>query len=194
MRDSRVHAGVDGADLLEEVSAVVLKAYLGGAGRAKSFVFGTAVAGGFKNKIEGLCAEIGEGGGFENIDGDGPVDANDDKLDAVAWVPFVDGQPGKLVLFAQCKTGSNWEDQITQLQPDAFLKRWTKHRGFLVDPVRVFCISEAARLAKWKGTLLYAGLLFERCRLVDFSNGIEGALLERIRAWSAAAVETVAIG
>jgi hypothetical protein len=195
MKSSRVHAEIDGTALLEEVTADVLRSYLGGPGRAKGLVFGTAIGGTFREKIDGLCRELGEGGGFSNIDGDDePVDANDDKLDAVAWVPFVDGQPGQVVVFAQCKTGSSWDEQITQLQPDAFLKRWTRERCFVVEPVRAFVVSESARRTKWKGTSLSAGVLFERCRIVDCGAQVAGELLLRLGTWSSAALTTVNVG
>ena len=186
MTKDKVQDGIDGTELLEELAAVVLKSYLG-PGRAKSFVFGTAVAGGFQEKIARLCQEIGEGGVFSNIDPDGPVDANDDKLDAVAWVPFTDGRAGKLVVFCQCKTGSNWKDHVTQLQPDAFLRRWTSGRGYALTPVRAFCVSEAAQPSKWNGLVEYAGLLFDRLRVVDFLGQVEEELLARLRRWNAAA-------
>lgn len=185
MNTDKVQDGVDGTALLEELAAVVLRCYLG-PGRARSFVFGTAAAGGFENKIHQLCREIGEGGTFANID-PGPVDANDDKLDAVAWVPFSDGRAGKLVVFCQCKTGSNWKDHVTQLQPDAFLRRWTSGRGYVLTPVRAFCVSESAQPSKWNGLAGYAGLLFDRLRVVDFLGQVEDEFMARLRRWNASA-------
>lgn len=185
MTSERIQDGIDGTALLEELAAVVLRCYLGSE-RARSFVFGTAASGRFEMKIQRLCSEIGEGGMFQNIDS-GPTDANDDKLDAVAWVPFSDGRAGKLVLFCQCKTGSNWKEHLTQLQPDVFLKRWTSRGGYILDPVRAFCVSEAAQPSKWHGLAGYAGLLFDRLRVVDFLGQVETELMERLRRWNAAA-------
>jgi len=186
MTTDKMQDGVDGTTLLEELAAVVLRCYLG-PNRARSFVFGTAAAGGFQGKIHQLCQEIGEGGVFSNNDVGGPVDANDDKLDAVAWIPFADGRAGKLVVFCQCKTGSNWKDHVTQLQPDAFLRRWTSSRGYLLCPVRAFCVSESVLQTKWNGLAGYAGLLFDRLRLVDFLGQVEDDLMLRLRRWNAAA-------
>jgi hypothetical protein len=185
MNTAKVQDGVDGTTLLEELATFVLRCYLGPT-RARSFVFGTAAAGGFENKISRLCRELGEGGTFANID-PGPIDANDDKLDAVAWIPFADGRAGKLVVFCQCKTGSNWKDHVTQLQPDAFLRRWTSDRGFVLNPVRAFCVSESAQPSKWNGLAGYAGLLFDRLRVVDFLCQVEGEFMVRLRRWNAAA-------
>lgn len=178
-------AGIDGTGLLEEISAAVLRCYLGH-GRARSVVFGTAIGGTFHDKVDALCRSLGEGGGFEALD-PGPVNANDDRLDSVAWIPFSDMRSGKLIIFCQCKTGSSWREHTTQLQPDAFIRRWMKHRSFLVVPVRAFCVSESTCPHHWGGLVSYAGLLFDRLRLVDFLERIEPDLLERIRSWNAAA-------
>lgn len=186
MTKDKVQDGIDGTTLLEELAAVVLRCYLG-YGRAQSFVFGTAAAGGFQAKISKLCTDIGEGGIFANID-PAPPDANDDKLDAVAWVPFTDGRAGKLVVFCQCKTGSNWKDHVTQLQPDAFLRRWTSKGGYLLNPIRAFCVSESTHASKWNGIAAYAGLLFDRLRVVDFLDHTDDALIHRVRTWNAAAM------
>ena len=185
MTKEKMQDGIDGTGILEELSAVVLRCYLGPA-RARSFVFGTATPGGFEEKVRRLCQEIGEGGTFANID-PGPVDANDDKLDAVAWVPFADGRAGKLIVFCQCKTGSNWKDHVTQLQPDSFIFRWTSGRSYVLNPIRAFCVSESAQPSKWNGLAGYAGLLFDRVRVVDFLGHVEDELMARLRRWNTAA-------
>lgn len=190
MTADKVQANIDGTGLLEEISATVLRCYLG-YDRAQSVVFGTAIGGTFRTKVDALCGALGEGGGFEALD-PGPVNANDDRLDSVAWIPFSDMRGGKLIIFCQCKTGSSWKEHTTQLQPDAFIKRWMKHRTFLVVPVRAFCVSESTCPTHWGGLVSYAGLLFDRLRLVDFLDRIEPDLLERIRTWNAAAATVAA--
>lgn len=187
MTDDKVQANIDGTGLLEEISATVLRCYLG-YDRAQSVVFGTAIGGTFRAKVDALCSALGEGGCFEALD-PGPVKANDDRLDSVAWIPFSDMRAGKLIIFCQCKTGSNWKEHTTQLQPDAFIKRWMKHRTFLVVPARAFCVSEATCPTHWGGLASYAGLLFDRLRLVDFLDRIDPDLLDRIQKWNAAASE-----
>jgi hypothetical protein len=189
MTADKVQAGIDGTALLEEISAAVLRCYLGD--RAQSVVFGTAIGGTFRDKVDALCKDLGEGGFFEALD-PGPVNANDDRLDSVAWIPFTDTRAGKLIVFCQCKTGSSWKEHTTQLQPDAFIKRWMRHRTFLVVPVRAFCVSESTCPTDWGGLVSYAGLLFDRLRLVDFLVRIEPNLLERIRTWNESAAVVVA--
>lgn len=184
MKDQRVHSGIDGSLLLEEVAAHVLKNYLG-ANRARAFVFGTCAPGDFPGKITALCGELREGTEFRTLD-TAAVQANDDKLDAVAWIPFSDRLPGQLIIFGQCKTGSNWGGLTTQLQPDTFVRKWIKD-PLSVTPVRAFCISEAADRSRWINTVMDAGLLFDRCRLVDFCDDIEAGLLARLSRWTSAA-------
>ncbi|MDQ2731419.1 MAG: hypothetical protein M3Y56_07155 [Armatimonadota bacterium] len=188
MKENRVHIGIDGAALLEEVAAHALKNYLGG-NRARSHVFGTASAGGFQDKVNRLCSELGEGGRFRSLD-NAPVQAQDDKLDAVAWVPFSDSLPGQIIIFGQCKTGTNWSGLVTQLQPDAFIKKWMTD-PILVNPVRAFCISEAVGRSRWKGLGTEAGIMLDRCRLVDFCEDLEPDLFERISEWTSAAKDTI---
>ena len=190
MTADKVQANIDGTGLLEEISAAVLRCYLG-YDRAKSIVFGTAIGGTFPRKVDALCAALGEGGSFETLD-PGPVNANDGRLDSVAWVPFSDMREGKLIIFCQCKTGSSWKEHTTQLQPDVFIKRWMKHRTFLVVPVRAFCVSEATCPTNWRGLVGYAGLLFDRLRVVDFLDRIDPGLLKRIQSWNAAAATVAA--
>jgi hypothetical protein len=86
MLSRRVHAGVDGSHLLEELSAHVIKKYLGES-RSHSMVFGTAVKGSFRAKINRLCELLGEGGQCKTrtVARRRP---NDGKLDIVGWIPF----------------------------------------------------------------------------------------------------------
>jgi hypothetical protein len=184
MMDKRVHANIDGGLLLEEVAAHAMKCYMG-FNRARAFVFGTSAGNKFEEKVDELCTQIGEGTKFKNTGG-GPVNANDDKLDVVTWIPFSDGLRGQLVIFSQCKTGSSWGGLVSHLQPETFIKNWMLD-GFALPPVRGYCISEAADRSRWYHFASYAGLLLDRCRIVDFSSNLEPKLLAKIQAWNAAA-------
>ena len=187
MTNDRLHAGINGADLLEEIAAETLRCYLGH--RARSMVFGTSANGTFPEKVNKLCRELGEGGTFRNSD-TGPAHANDDKLDTVSWVPFADNSRSQIVIFGQCKTGTNWGGLVTQLQPVGFIKRWMSE-PYMHDPLRAFCVSEAANRSRWNGYSIYAGLLFDRCRIVDFCEKPSPVLLRKIKNWSTAAKATI---
>ena len=183
MRDDRVYDDLDGAALFEEVSAHVLRCYLG-FDRSRSFVFGTSSPGSFPGKINALCQAIGEGIRFKQRDTS--IEAVDDKLDAVAWVPFADGSKNKLVIFGQCKTGTTWAESLSQLQPDIFIKAWMDD-PFIIDPIRAFCVAESVDRSRWVHRALYAGLFFDRCRLVDFCGELSEDLIERVMRWTSIA-------
>ena len=184
MSSNRIHAGIDGTNLMEWISANVARRYLGD--RAESLVFGTAEsAPDFPRRVESLCHSIGEGGGFENRSGNSRR-VKDDKLDVVAWKAFADRREGKLVAFGQCKTGTNWKRDVTQLQPGNFCSKWFKSQPVL-EPLRMFFISEALPSFDWRNQSVDAGLLFDRCRIVDFFESIDTDLLASINAWTVAA-------
>ena len=184
MRDCRRHAGCDGALLFEELAAESAKRYLGA--RSESLVFGTAAgAGDFPRRINELCGRMGEGGGFHNRDG-APPRVRDGKLDVVAWKPFADRLPGKLIAFGQCKTGTRYEDELTQLQPDSFCSKWLRTRP-AVMPVRMFFLAEARPRARWWSVAVDAGILFDRCRVVDFCRDPDPAVRQKIQDWTRAA-------
>lgn len=185
MNNHQNHANIDGTKIFEELSAEVAKEYLGT--RAQSVVFGAAAgSAGFPEKVDYLCSLLGEGGGFigRNVE---DTDAKDGKLDVVAWTPFKDGLPGKLIGFGQCKTGTYWEDSVTQLQPSAFREKWLSSALF-VPPVRMFFIAEdLASSPKRRGVAIDAGLLFDRCRIVDFCDGVDSDVMTKIQEWTEAA-------
>ena len=184
MRNDRQHDGYDGTRLLEELAAESARSYLGS--RSKSMVFGTAVsARGFPDRINKLCKCIGEGGGFRDRDNTASRQ-QDGKLDVVAWTPFSDRLPGQLIMFGQCKTGTHYKDQLAQLQPDSFCRKWLRTQP-AVTPTRAFFLSEALPRSGWRDSAVDAGVLFDRCRIVDFARDASADLLTRIRGWTEAA-------
>ena len=190
MSKNRRHAEIDGANLYEKLCAGVAKTYLGL--RAESMVFGTASGiGGFRDRVMDLCQKLGEGGSAKEAVS---PSARDGKLDIVAWKPFVDSWQGKLIIFGQCKTGTEYRDTLTQLQPDAFCAKWLRERP-AIPPMRAFFISEALSRSgasarrQWYEHSTDAGLLFDRCRIVDFCDGVTDDVLEEVRTWTGAAAE-----
>ena len=186
MNNDRCHAGIDGTLLLESLSTHVAKGYFGE--RAESLVFGTAASGaGFKEKVDTLCRRLGEGGGYTDRPSSS-ANVRDGKLDVVVWKPFTDDLPGKLMGFGQCKTGTHYKDFITVLQPDAFVKKWLRE-PLVVSPVRMFFVSEALAATRDRrfDISIDAGLLFDRCRIVDFCDGVDARIMAKVRQWTAAA-------
>ena len=184
MQKDRLHKRIDGSVLLEELSAHVLKNYLGW-NRAESLVCGTALGGSFKERIESICRNLREGGRFHNTFN---ISQNekDGGLDVIAWIPFSDQLPGQLIIFAQCKTGTSWHDYLFDLQPDSFIKKWME-KSFLVNPLRAFCVAESANKKKWEGYCIDAGIFLDRCRLIDFSDNVNSTLIRKIESWTNAA-------
>ena len=184
MNTDRMHDGIDGTAVFEELAAESARVYLGA--RSKSCVFGTAAQEtGFQQKVDDLCTSIGEGDGFSDRGGAGRR-LKDGMLDVVAWTPFSDRLPSKLLLFGQCKTGTHFKDQLAQLQPDAFCNKWFRSQP-AVTPVRAFFVTEALPRSRWRNTAVDAGLLFDRCRILDFINGASDDVLDKVQTWTAAA-------
>ena len=190
MNKNKTHARIDGTDLLEGLAAETVKQYLGA--RAESMIFGTSEdSPDFPAKIDILCRKLEEGDGFLARNGNARR-MKDDKLDVVAWTPFADRREAKLIAFGQCKTGTNWRSQVTQLQPDKFCSKWFQSQTAVI-PVRMFFISEALSSVNWRNESVDAGLLFDRCRIIDFCDGLDGALLQSLESWTTAAAKATGL-
>lgn len=190
MNENRVHAGIDGTQLFEELSAEVAREYLGD--RAESVVFGTATGSSdFPGKVDDLCRRIGEGICFLNRDEAAPT-ANDGKLDVVVWKQFSDGLPGKIIGFGQCKTGTAWKGSLAQLQPDSFCHKWL-HSSPVVTPVRMFFVSEAISRVHWHSMCSDAGLVLDRCRIIDYCKGVDSGILAQVQKWSEGAAQATGL-
>lgn len=187
---NRSHANIDGTLLFEELASEVARNYLGL--RAESLVFGTAVGQvGFREKVEELCRRLNEGDGFMNRD-EVDTKARDGKLDVVTWKPFADRRHGKLIAFGQCKTGTEYRDTLAQLRPDSFCSKWLQSSP-AVTPVRMFFISDSPGRGSWYSMTSDSGILFDRCRIIDFSEVIDGNVLAKIASWTTSAASQTAL-
>ena len=186
MTGNHVHAGIDGTKLFEKISGEILKNYWG-ASRSESFVFGTATTGSFKDKINDLCERVGEGRSFSGEPS--AQHQQDGKLDVVVWTSFSDERSSKLIGFAQCKTGTSWAESLSQLQAEAFCHIWLDRMPLLL-PIRIFCIADR-EVARWVERANLAGLFFDRCRIMDYSNDLSPTVLDEVQSWSLAALEWV---
>ena len=180
MKDNKKHNGIDGTQILENLSAIVSKNYFGE--RSQSLVFGTAAQGGFKEKVNDLCKKIGEGKQFVNRNSSS-ASQNDDKLDVVVWTDFRDKRWSKFIGFGQCKTGTTFDDQdAIELQPDGFCAKWF-HTIPVVKPIKLFFCSQYYPLDDYSKAK-NAGLVFDRMRIMDFLPAqIDDVLDERIVSW-----------
>ncbi|NCI46147.1 hypothetical protein [Sediminibacterium soli] len=186
MNDNRIFKEVNGAGLLEFISAEVTRNYLGPLSEA--IVFGTAVPGSFESKVNNLCELTGEGIEFVNHSG-GPVDENDGGLDVLAWINFSDKKAAKLVAFGQCKTGTTWEDKLSDLDPTAFCKSWL-YRQPAFTPIKMFFISDILVDERWYKKVVLSGILFDRLRIVDKAPKLfSEELMSNIITWTLEAVK-----
>ncbi len=82
MLSHREQGGIDGTKTFELLSPHILASYLGKCA-TESLVLGTAKQGTFEDKINHLCENLGEGGGYSGRYGGGK-DAKDGGVDIVA--------------------------------------------------------------------------------------------------------------
>lgn len=184
-------AEVDGTELFEEVSARVALKFIGGtddASRCGFRVVGTArrqasqSVTSYRSAIEDLCRCIGEGGGYKQKPDTGKP--QDDGLDIAVWKSFSDGQVGKLVVFGQCKTGDSWgEGDITRLDPQSILSMRTQDGQFCHQPMRAFFATKRVS-AMWPKLTSHQTLLFDRCRIVDYSDAMSSDLVSQCAGWA----------
>lgn len=189
MQRERLQADINGALLFEELAAETARAYLGP--RAESLVFGTAAGEQrFPAKVNELCRLIKEGDGYRQS-GRALTYVQDGKLDIVAWKPFADNLAGKLIAFGQCKTGTHFKDEVTQLQPESFCRKWMRSFPVLI-PMRTFFVAEALPQSDWFELASDAGLLFDRCRILDYCDNVSESVLRKVISWTQAARQGLA--
>lgn len=154
--------------LFEDLCCVAARQYLQGS----VYQFGTSRRSGgvasFSEAVKELCILLGEGTGIRPIN---TLNKKDDHVDLVAWRSFSDGRESKLILFGQCASGDNWEDKVSELQPDFFWSHWMQE-----SQISPFCRSFFIphRIAyedgeKWRYITRYAGVFFDRCRVAHFA-------------------------
>jgi len=189
MNSHKIKNNIDATLLFEYISANVASCYFGD--RAEQYVMGTSAdEGSFKNKVDGLCQKMKEGGGYLNRNSASMSQIKDDAVDIVVWKSFSDGFPGKLIAFGQCKTGTSWGQQLTSLQPDSFAKSWFKDQP-AVNPIRMFFLADAVDRSEWFHKVCKAGVLFDRFRIMDYSRQIQEGALDNIKKWLSQATNDI---
>jgi hypothetical protein len=183
---------LDPAAIFERLCAEILLNFWGGkTAQSGSLVFGTARKKSnhnhkFESNIEHLCSMLKEGNGLR--DGATLPGAGDGKLDIVAWRVFSDGRSGGLVSFGQCKTGIHWKTHLTKLQPGEFSRRYFKQR-LILEPIRVYMVPHRIDGAQWDNHAGEGGLLFDRCRLVQYGFDVSNEVFDDCRDWLNAALK-----
>ena len=182
----RQHAQIDGATLFEALAAEVVRAYFGD--RAETFMFGAnPQSADFMCRVQQLCHCLEEGQ-FNQESASSTQYMQDDKLDIVVWKHFADHFPGKLIAFGQCKTGTSYRDQMSSLQPETFCKKWIQP-DLAVSPLRLFLVTDTLPRDRndWRERAIIAGILFDRCRIMDFGDDICTQVMDEIKQWTTTA-------
>lgn len=185
MRAQRMQADYDGTRLFEELCAIVAKEYFGTHSIAE--VFGTSVDGPFENKVKRLLNSLHIKGQYKQPDGT-TGRQKDGNLDIVAWIPFADNKDGQMIALGQCKTGTHWEEMLTELDPDVFFSCYSTQQPY-AKPQKVFFVSESFGNYKWQERCTRGGILFDRTRIMEYLPAeIDDTLLDKIKAWNNAAM------
>ncbi|HET6247176.1 MAG TPA: hypothetical protein VFE47_05695 [Tepidisphaeraceae bacterium] len=202
MQADRNAGGHDGTVLFEHFCASVATNFLGGPAGTSAFVFGTGRVteelrdadqldeSQFEQAVNNLCKNLKEGFGFSKHP-ESKVTAKDGKLDVVAWRGFADERLGRLIVFGQCKTGTHWEGDLTKLSPQTFCDKWLK-KAFAVLPLRLYFVADRV-LTNWYDRTKDAGIIFDRCRLMQYAEPLEQSLFSKIRDWTEASAKSEGI-
>lgn len=179
------------AGLFEQVSAAALVQYLGGPDAARSYGFGfprrAGKPKGFREAIEDLCREMGDGGGCKEPRPRTST-IKDAKLDVVAWVPFRDGRRSQLSVFGQCAAGRDWFDRIHELQPADFCDTWLRQRP-LPTPLPAFFVPRAVAEGHWFRAVP-GKIFFDRMRIARLLGKLDDDLAKACADWVTSVLES----
>jgi len=185
----RTLANIDPTAVFEMLCAEVLGSFWGTcSGTSGAFVFGTAAGATlptFPEKVAHIVSTLREGGAYK-IAAISPG-AGDGKLDAVAYRVFADQRRGGLIGFAQAKTGENWRQHLTKLQPRSFMSKYVTS-PLVIDPVRIYMVPHRIHHDRWESDSLEGGLLFDRCRITQYADRVSPNVLENADRWLRAAI------
>ena len=201
MQTDRCQGGEDGTALFEELCREIALRYWGGGPEAEednvnAIVFGTGRqtqdleddveldVSSFGGKVNHLCSVLHEGADYLPK-GKAKPKAKDGKLDIVVWHSFADGRCGQLIGFGQCKTGTHWQNDLAKLRPLGFCQKWMRVMPAVL-PVRLYFVTERV-ISDWYERCADGGILFDRCRIMEFARGIPLPLSNRLKKWVQAA-------
>jgi hypothetical protein len=200
MKSQKKFAGIDATLLFEHLCVAIGKNFWGGPHtgvRGLNFGTGRLVdnlqddddfdRGRFSSAVNDLCEQLKEGIEFDS-DKNSRVTARDGKLDVVIWREFSDHRAGRLVGFGQCKTGTHWETDLSKLQPRDFIDKWMR-RAPAVLPVRLYFIADRVT-NRWYDRTKDGGIIFDRCRLMEYSSPMAKTLLDDVAKWTKAAAKS----
>jgi len=196
MNSRRVFEEIDAPLLFEEVCEAALKEMCGPRGRTHRF--GTSAGDqNFDDRLRSFFSELQE---FAlRDDREIPKHGGDDGLDLAWWNTFAwhcdipyqgvhERPPGKLIVLAQCKTGTSWAaPDMQRLQPSTFFDKWMTHTP-LGQTARSFMAAARVDHSEWEDMHREGGMFFDRCRIVDYAAPrMSDELWIKVRRWTTAA-------
>lgn len=191
MTQYKIQKNIDGTHLFEKLCAQVAKEYFGRS--TESLVFGTSTTGSFEEKVNQLISRTGIGRRFANPNNNTPT-AKDAGVDLIIWKEFSDREEGKLIGFAQCKTGTSWRESYKQLTPVSFCENWLLESP-IVTPISIIFISDTLNRAKNFKSDQRGFLFFNRFRIMEYlPESLPSGLQDEINEWTRNAIEVVLKG
>lgn len=184
MTNYKIQNGLDGTQLFESLSAEITLSFFGENSNVDILGTSNADVGGFREKLSHISKRMGEGGQIQRNEGFQP---QDDNVDVIAWKGFSDKKASQIVAFGQCKTGTSWQNRLSELNVDAFCKTWFSQQPVLT-PTRMFFCAQYFPKEIWRQRANEAGLVFDRFRIIDYlPKKIDKSLLDNIKSWSSSA-------
>lgn len=186
---SRKTKGIDPTSLFEELCADVLCRFWGGPSDLSGvFVTGTSnkdvppkTKKRFQKLIDTLAGHIEEFGGWK-VGAQSPG-AGDGGLDLAVWRKFRDKRPGNLIGFAQCKTGDHWKDHLGKHNPNSICQRFFRNR-IALSPLAIYMVPCRVSEEEWESVMLeHRGMLFDRCRIVNFGMDLAPETMSKCATW-----------
>lgn len=184
MKKNRVHDKIDGALLFENLCGIVAENYFGQPVNVRVFGTSNREEGSFRVRLQSILDEIREGGKIHTHSGYKP---KDDKIDIILWKRFSDMKSSQLIAYAQCKTGTSWQDDLALLNTASFNYRWCSSQMVLL-PVKIFFCAQYFPQEIWQPKSYEAGLIFDRFRILEFlPRALSLQLRTEIFRWTTAA-------
>lgn len=184
MTSDKIQNGIDGTKLFEKLSAEIALSFFGT--NANVDIIGTSKTnvGSFREKLSEIIKKIGEGGQIHKNEGFRP---QDDNIDVIVWKGFSDKKASQMIAFGQCKTGTSWQNMLTELNSEAFCKTWFTEQP-VMTPLRMFFCAQYFPREIWRPRANEAGLVFDRFRIIDYlPNAINDQLENHLKLWCLAA-------
>jgi len=170
-RRGRTRGGPYPARLFEHLSEHAARHFVGPNGEAVRFASPRnwdPLPPGFAAALDKVCGDryLHEG---ERDRSERVHSAKDAGLDIIAWRHFPDRRCGKLVLFGNCASGSDWQRKISERTPADFCSIWLAPEPRSAVLAAVF-IPHRVRLDLWRSRTPLGGILFDRCRLAYWAQ------------------------